>query len=711
MQENSAVFITNCYKSYGSKPVLENLCMRVDRGTIYGLLGASGCGKTTLLSAIVGRKKIDEGDIWVLGGKPGTRGSGVPGPRVGYMPQDIALVREFTVKDAIYYFGTILRMDRKLLEERFQYIHKLLDLPPADRFLKNCSGGQQRRVSFAAAMIHMPELLILDEPTVGIDPVLREKIWDYLVEITHKENLAVIITTHYIDECRQADKIGLMRGGRLLAEESPANLLRQFQTDSLEEVFLILSRKQEQGEITDNNGMNAGSVANSINSISTVDTNHASTDALATRKSKKKRNRKADKTLKEYFTPDLNSLRMKALLTKNWMQFYRNVTGVVFLLLFPIIQTSVFITSVGGNIKDIPLAIVNEEMPNGCADFNYNQSAILDGYDCYYKQLSCRYLMILDDPMLTIHYEKEVNEAIEKIRKGQFVGVMHISKNFTDSLKARLDDGRGVDNASLDASEIKMYMDMSNRQIGETVKGKLIRLYLDFQEQVLKDCDYSPKAGRPPLNFDEYVYGDIDDPYTEFMAPGILITLIFFMGSMMTSTIIITDRCEGVWDRSIVAGVTALEITLTHFALQVCVAFIQSWEVVLCCFYVWGMTYAGNIFSIWFLVFASAVTGMAYGFWVSAISENHSMANTISTGTFVPLILLSGMIWPMQAMPKIVYYISKCTPFSIPIDGLRNLIHRGWSITDFEVLDGLGVDIIWSVFLICLSTYLVKKQR
>lgn len=135
-------------------------------------------------------------------------------------------------------------MGAEEIRTRYKFLKDILDLPDGDRQLGFCSGGQQRRVSFAAAMVHTPELLILDEPTVGLDPVLRERIWDYLIEETKSTKLAVIITTHYIDETKKATKIGLMRAGVLLAEESPQNLLNTYNTTSLEDAFLKLCLKQ-----------------------------------------------------------------------------------------------------------------------------------------------------------------------------------------------------------------------------------------------------------------------------------------------------------------------------------------------------------------------------------------------------------------------------------------------------------------------------------
>ncbi|KAJ1519096.1 hypothetical protein ONE63_011338 [Megalurothrips usitatus] len=250
---SAAVVVRKAYKEYRSKSlfrraagnmVIRGLDMTVRRGTIYGLLGASGCGKTTLIRSIVGRDQLTSGVIRTLGGTPGAPGSGVPGPAVGYMPQELSLYSGFSIGETFRYFGWLTGVQNEELAERTSGLLEFLDLPPSHCMVGELSGGQQRRVSFAVALLHRPPLLILDEPTVGVDSVLRQRLWDHLLDISADGRTAVIITTHYIEEARQAHTLGLMRQGVLLAEDAPDRILERHRCGSIEQVFLKLSRAQ-----------------------------------------------------------------------------------------------------------------------------------------------------------------------------------------------------------------------------------------------------------------------------------------------------------------------------------------------------------------------------------------------------------------------------------------------------------------------------------
>jgi ABC-type multidrug transport system ATPase subunit len=211
----------------------------------YGLIGPSGCGKTTLVSCILGMHHLDQGYIEVLGSENAPNKTLKASRRIGYMPQEMALVSELTVKETIYYFGNIFEMESTKLKKRYKMLRELLELPPDDLEIGNCSGGEQRRVSFAVTIVHEPDLLILDEPTVGIDVVLRERIWEFLWNLTRTTKLSVIITTHYIDEAQKADIVGLMRNGVLLTQDTPKNIMDRSGTDRLEEAFVEFCMSSE----------------------------------------------------------------------------------------------------------------------------------------------------------------------------------------------------------------------------------------------------------------------------------------------------------------------------------------------------------------------------------------------------------------------------------------------------------------------------------
>jgi len=185
-------------------------------------------------------KELENGAIKVLGHEVKFEKPPKIAHLIGYMPQSTALIPELTIRETLYYFGNIFQMKEKILKQRYEMIKELLELPFENRRIEHLSGGQKRRVSIAASIIHNPLILILDEPTVGLDSLLREKIWNFMLDATRTSKLSVIITTHYIAEAEQSDRCGLMRDGVLLAEDSPKNIMTRYEAISLDEAFLNL---------------------------------------------------------------------------------------------------------------------------------------------------------------------------------------------------------------------------------------------------------------------------------------------------------------------------------------------------------------------------------------------------------------------------------------------------------------------------------------
>ncbi|KAL3270272.1 hypothetical protein HHI36_009325 [Cryptolaemus montrouzieri] len=673
----------------------------------YGLLGASGCGKTTLLNCIVGRNYLNSGEIWVLGGRPGTVQSGVPGRKVGYMPQEVALCDEFTVKDAVFFFGKVAGMSASTIQSRFEELKQLLDLPPENRFVKNCSGGQQRRISFASALIHKPELLILDEPTAGVDPLLRESIWGFLIELTQTDKTTVIITTHYIEETRKADMIGLMRGGQLLAEAPPNTLLQQFRADSLEDVFFSLSRIQEDGKagsfisIPDKScDLNMTDVSDGCGTESTLERSKTISSPKSSDKEK----------LQSGFA--INTDRMAALLDKNWKEFHRNISGCIFMLLIlPILCSALFVLVIGSQIKDFRVAVVNED--SSCEGVWLNRTVVpyIDNGSCHMQNLGCRFGKELDDDPLFIRFPVQtIPEAVEGFRRGLYMAILILPKNHSIASEKRLISGRNASDEILESSMIKVQVDMSDYVVGSTLKYKLVSLYRKYLDSVLKECNYLNYIDRH-LRF-QSIYGSDEIVLTEDMIPGYFLTLITYIATLLTTSIIISERIGGIWDRSAVAGVTTVEIILSHFVLQFCVMLVQIVETYLVMFFFYGVRVVGSLWLVALFAVLQGIVGIVYGFLVSIMSfENYFTANAMIAGGFYPMVLICGILWPMESQPEVLQWVSKATPFAFPAESLRNVLRKGWDLSNFYVLKGTGVQVIWIVILTSVCVYMLKKKQ
>ena len=237
-----ALRLTQVKKSYAENQVLRGLNLLCPSGGIYGLLGPSGCGKTTLIRILLGLTKEQGGVVEVLGATDfKERKKNLVS--IGYTPQELALYNDLSIEQNLLFFGEMQGIPRALILSRTAELRSFLDLPEGHRPVKFMSGGQRRRVSLAIALLNEPKLLLLDEPTVGVDPELRARIWSRLEELAAK-GTTILITTHYINEAERSNRVGLMRNGVLLAEDDPKKLIQEHECSNLEDVFLKLCMRE-----------------------------------------------------------------------------------------------------------------------------------------------------------------------------------------------------------------------------------------------------------------------------------------------------------------------------------------------------------------------------------------------------------------------------------------------------------------------------------
>jgi ABC-2 type transport system ATP-binding protein len=231
-----AVSISHLRVIRGKRPALHDFSVEIAKGSITGLLGPSGCGKTTLIRCIVGTQITTSGTVTVLG-KPA--GSAALRRRVGYLPQDPTIYNDLRIIDNVRYFAALYGFDGRAADAAIERVG-LTDHRTA--LCGNLSGGQRTRASLACALVCQPDLLVLDEPTVGLDPVLRVDLWEQFTDLA-RAGTTLLVSSHVMDEADHCGELLLMREGSLVAHTTPTQLREDTGCTSLEDAFLSMIKR------------------------------------------------------------------------------------------------------------------------------------------------------------------------------------------------------------------------------------------------------------------------------------------------------------------------------------------------------------------------------------------------------------------------------------------------------------------------------------
>ncbi|WP_329765692.1 ABC transporter ATP-binding protein [Bacillus nitratireducens] len=234
--QQSSIILRDVSKSFGKKEVLHNISLQVEKAEIFGLVGPSGSGKTTLIKMIAGINESTTGNVIVFNtNMPNLNGM----KRIGYMAQADALYEELSAYENADFIATMYGLKGKRKKEKIVEVFELVQLTEHMKMqVQQFSGGMKKRLSLAIALLHEPEILILDEPTVGIDPLLRKSIWEKFYDLK-KKGTTIIVTTHIMDEAEFCERLGLIREGKLVAIGTPEELKKQTSSGRIEDVFML----------------------------------------------------------------------------------------------------------------------------------------------------------------------------------------------------------------------------------------------------------------------------------------------------------------------------------------------------------------------------------------------------------------------------------------------------------------------------------------
>jgi ABC-type multidrug transport system ATPase subunit/ABC-type multidrug transport system permease subunit len=697
------VEVRDAWKAYKKLPclkgeeVLNGLNMTVSNGVIYGLLGPSGCGKTTLLRCILGRLKLDKGEIVAVGGTPGALGHTVPGKDVGYMPQEMALVPDFTIRETLYYFGILHGVRLKEIKKQIEFLQHLLELPAKSKLIKRLSGGQQRRVSFAVALLHKPPLLILDEPTVGVDPVLRAKIWKHLLDLSSSQGTSVLLTTHYIEEAKHAHVVGLMREGVLLAEAPPRHLLQECGVETLEDVFLSLcmeegGRQRNLQSVTmdgktdeSNEGLYLSSNSVSPQSLSEV------TPLLrpqAFRLNSEARNLIPTTLLLMLFST-------LALIWKNAIRTIRNPGLLLFQFILPALEVVVFCLAIGRNLEGIGLVLINQD--NNTLGTWFMESL---------KSESVNTFNFIETA--------ELEQAISTVKSGDAWGLVYVGPNYTASLQTRIVDTCSavvINPGVINESTVFVRLDNTNAQITATISHHITTAFEKYLQRIFMELNWNASESAPPVQFAEPIYGSPDLSFTDYIGPGLIIAIEFGIAIGLTAFSFIIERNEGLLERTLAAGINVMQMVVAQVAVQIVVLVGQTILMAVVLIYGFKVANEGSIVLVGLLTLIQGLTGVSYGLLISAVCSTEVAAIELSLASFYPILLLSGIIWPLEGMPVWLRYIAYAMPSTFGAQALRSIMSRGWDLSYLIVWRGFAVSSTWMVVFLasaCLALQIRK---
>ncbi|CAF1213423.1 unnamed protein product [Rotaria sp. Silwood1] len=562
-----AIELNNVTIRLSNKDILKSITLAIEQGGIFALLGPSGCGKTTLIRTLVGRLHPinnhdgTRGKISILGKDPHAYGQ-----LVGFMPQEMALHFANTIDEELYFYGRLANMHSEKIQQRCQFLMNLLELSHKRKLIFKLSGGQQRRVSFAIALLHEPRLLILEK-----------------------------------NSCCLA-----------------------------------------------------------LRSCSRPSTGRS----------------------------------LYALLIKDIIKFQRNPFMLIIQFLVPILQITLFCLCVGRKLTNIPMGFISRETIRSSS----TSGLIFDK---------------IDKNVLNLIEYKSINEAQHLFHLGYLFGIIDIGENFTREIFDKVQSCSFSDVHKYNDSQMIIYLDETNRQMVYTIAEEFIRVFkiIDIDFNLGLFASTSSNHSLFKLGQFQNHLPKIEYTFTHFMIPGIILSVIFFFNVALTALSIVTEQSDGTQERVWITGVKSNQIILSQLIIHSLILIIQIVIVLFTSLFIFEIPLRGSLLYPSLLCIIQGFCGMTFGLVISTIFTTEINAHQVTMSIFYPVLLLSGIVWPLEGQPIWMRTISAWLPMTKAIDAMRGTLLKGWCIQHLVVQQAFMVSFLWSMVFLILTLLVFNCRR
>lgn len=632
---------------FGAFTAVDHVDFRIERGEIFGFLGSNGCGKSTTMKMLTGLLRASEGEAWLFG-KPVGNDDMATRRRVGYMSQAFSLYSELTVRQNLELHAQLFHVPDAEVPGRVAEMAGRFDLDEIMDALPDALPlGQRQRLSLAVAMIHKPEMLILDEPTSGVDPIARDQFWQMMIDLSRNDKVTIFISTHFMNEAARCDRISLMHAGRVLVSDTPANIVASRHAKTLEQAFIAYLEE-------------AGG-----------DTDVAVPDLSADRQNA------ATASARHHEARWFSWRRMMSYTAREALELRRDPIRATLALLGSVILMFIMGYGISLDVQDLPFAVLDRDGTTTSQNYELNLAG-------------SRYF--IERRPITDYADMD-----RRMRSGELSVAIEIPPNFARDLR------RGT------PVEIGVWLDGAMPSRAETIKGYLTAMHTQWLlDMATQEFGQRPSLGLVNIEL-RYRYNP-DVRSLVAIAPAVIPVLLLLFPAILTTLSVVREKELGSIINFYVTPINGVEFLLGKQIPYVLLAMVNYLLLVIVALTIFRVPITGDFLAMTLGATLFVLTSTALGLFFSIFTRSQIAAMfATAIGTILPSVQFSGLINPVSSLEGMGALVGNVFPATYFVMICRGVFSKGLGFPD--LWQPLLILAVTYPIILSACVLLLKKQE